>query len=67
MIRTHDCGEIRTKDLGKQVKLAGWVRFYRDHGGVLFFDLADAHGTTQTVFDAEAYTSTVDVANLGNT
>jgi len=66
MIRTHDCGEIRTKDLGKQVKLAGWVRFYRDHGGVLFFDLADAHGTTQTVFDAEAYTSTVDVANLGN-
>jgi aspartyl-tRNA synthetase len=66
MIRTHDCGEIRTKDLGKQVKLAGWVRFYRDHGGVLFFDLADANGTTQTVFDAEAYTSTVDVANLGN-
>ncbi len=66
MIRTHDCGEIRTKDLGKQVKLAGWVRFYRDHGGVLFFDLADAHGTTQTVFDPEAYTSSVDVKGLGS-
>jgi aspartyl-tRNA synthetase len=66
MIRTHDCGEIRTKDLGKKVKLAGWVRFYRDHGGVLFFDLADAHGTTQTVFDSEAYPSTVDVKSLSS-
>ena len=66
MIRTHDCGEIRTKDLGKKVKLAGWVRFYRDHGGVLFFDLADAHGTTQTVFDAEAYSSAVDVKSLSS-
>jgi aspartyl-tRNA synthetase len=67
MIRTHDCGEIRIKDLGKKVKLAGWVRFYRDHGGVLFFDLADAHGTTQTVFDPEAYPSTVDVKGLSST
>jgi aspartyl-tRNA synthetase len=57
MMRTHTCGELRAGQLGKRVKLAGWVRFSRDHGGVLFFDLADAYGTTQVVFDPEAMKS----------
>jgi aspartyl-tRNA synthetase len=54
MMRTHTCGELRTDQLDKQVQLAGWIRFSRDHGGVLFFDLADAYGTTQAVYDPEA-------------
>ena len=54
MMRTHTCGELRADQLGKHVQLAGWIRFSRDHGGVLFFDLADAYGTTQVVYDPEA-------------
>jgi aspartyl-tRNA synthetase len=65
MMKTQDCGSLRTKDIGKRVKLAGWVRFYRDHGGVRFFDLADAMGLTQTVYDPEAYQSNVDIVGLG--
>ncbi|MDD1743381.1 MAG: OB-fold nucleic acid binding domain-containing protein, partial [Methanomassiliicoccales archaeon] len=34
--------------------MAGWVRFRRDHGGVLFLDLADSNGTTQLVHDPGA-------------
>lgn len=56
MMRTHTCGELRAEHLGKRVQLSGWIRFSRDHGGVLFFDLADAYGTTQVVFDPEAMT-----------
>ena len=65
MMKTQDCGSLRAKDIGKRVKLAGWVRFYRDHGGVRFIDLADAMGSTQTVFDPEAYQSNVDLVGLG--
>jgi aspartyl-tRNA synthetase len=57
MLRTHHCGQLTKDDLGKRVTLAGWVRFYRDHGGVLFYDLADSHGSTQAVFDPEATNS----------
>jgi aspartyl-tRNA synthetase len=65
MLKTDNCGQLRSKDLGKRVTLAGWVRFQRDHGGVRFFDLADAHGCTQTVFDPEAYRGQ-DIERLGN-
>ena len=57
MLRTHHCGQLTKDDLGKRVTLAGWVRFYRDHGGVLFYDMADSHGSTQAVFDPEATNS----------
>lgn len=66
MLKTQDCGSLRTKDIGQKVRLAGWVRFYRDHGGVRFYDLADACGITQVVYDPEAYQSDVDVVGMGN-
>ena len=53
MYRTHNCGELRKCDVGKKVRLAGWIHSVRDHGGVIFIDLRDHYGLTQVVIDPE--------------
>ncbi len=53
-LRTHNCGELRESDAGKQVKLCGWLSSVRDLGAVIFFVLRDYYGYTQAVASDEA-------------
>jgi len=53
VLRTHNCGELREKDVEKDVALAGWVNRLRDHGEIIFLDLRDRYGITQIVFSAD--------------
>jgi aspartyl-tRNA synthetase len=49
--RSHNCNELRKKDVGQQVFLSGWINKKRDHGNILFIDLRDNYGITQCVID----------------
>ncbi len=50
--RTHTCNKLRLGDVGRTVRLSGWVHRKRDHGQLLFVDLRDHYGVTQCVVSA---------------
>ena len=50
--RTHTCNQLRLGDVGRTVRLSGWVHRKRDHGQLLFVDLRDHYGVTQCVVSA---------------
>ncbi|MEO0787408.1 MAG: aspartate--tRNA ligase [Bacteroidota bacterium] len=62
MYRTHHCGELRLENVGKEVKLSGWVQVSRKLGALTFIDLRDRYGITQLVIEADAPESLVQTA-----
>jgi aspartyl-tRNA synthetase len=53
MKRTHTCGNLNALNTGQFVTLCGWVKKWRNLGGVIFIDLRDRYGVTQIVFNPE--------------
>ncbi|MCQ2473691.1 MAG: aspartate--tRNA ligase [Saccharofermentans sp.] len=50
--RTHTCGELRIADVGKKVRLSGWLENFREVGAELgFVVIRDFYGTTQVVVE----------------
>jgi hypothetical protein len=49
--RSHNCGELRLSDQGKEVNLCGWVQKARDAKNACFIDLRDRFGITQLVIE----------------
>ena len=53
MYRTHNCGELRLKNLNQDVTLSGWVQKSRNKGFMLWIDLRDRFGVSQLIFDEQ--------------
>ena len=51
--RTHNCNQITLDDVGKKVKISGWIETIRDLGGLVFLDIRDMYGITQVVTSAD--------------
>ena len=63
--RTHNCNDLRIKDVGETARLSGWIHRRRDHGQLVFLDLRDHFGITQCVVDIEDATfQTVELVRV---
>ncbi len=55
-MRTHYCGDLKESELGKTIRLCGWVHYRRDLGGLIFLELRDRSGFMQVVFSPQVQT-----------
>ena len=66
--RTHNCGELRLCDAGKQVTIVGWLENVREVGNNFAFCVVrDFYGTTQVVVENEEMMSIVKPINKEST
>jgi aspartyl-tRNA synthetase len=67
--RDVDLGSLRISDVGKKVKLAGWVNDIRKLGGLTFATLRDMYGITQVIFkeNEEVSLNKEDVVSITGT
>ena len=65
--RTHKCDELSIEDVGKYVKLSGFVKTIRDLGAMIFIDLRDHFGITQLVAEDEEILKQIKNINVEST
>ena len=66
--RTHNCGELRLADAGKEVTIVGWLENIREVGSnFAFLVLRDFYGTTQVVVETEDMMKVVKPINKEST
>ena len=66
--RTHNCGELRLADAGKQVTIVGWMENLREVGSNFgFVVLRDFYGTTQVVIENEEMMNIIKPLNKEST
>ena len=63
MYRTHTNGQLRLSDVGKTVQLVGWVSRKRNLGALVFIDLRDRYGITQSICDEKMENITKEIRN----
>jgi aspartyl-tRNA synthetase len=62
VLRSANCGSLRSENTDDQVTLAGWIGRRRDHGGIIFLDLRDRSGIVQVVFNPETAAEATRIA-----
>ncbi len=62
MQRTGYCASFGAEDIGKRVKVCGWVQKMRDLGSLIFIDLRDRSGILQLAFDENTPKEVFDLA-----
>ncbi|NMA50265.1 MAG: aspartate--tRNA ligase [Mollicutes bacterium] len=55
--RSIYCGKVSIKDVGKKVRLSGWINNIRNLGSLIFITLRDETGIVQLITDEEKYKS----------